>query len=150
MGTRFRSSKTFGHDFGLSCAFRQWRATSHCKYLHGYSLSVRLDFEASELDSKNWVVDFGSFDKIKTFLKETFDHKLIVAEDDPERDALVLLHAKGLAQVVFVQATGCEKFAEMIYGEASLWLNRYDVLGKVRLVSVEVREHGGNGASYGS
>ena len=36
--TRFLSSKKYGHDRGLSTAFRQWRADSHCRFMHGYSL----------------------------------------------------------------------------------------------------------------
>ena len=31
-------------------AYRQWRADSHCKYLHGYSLSFKFEFECDELD----------------------------------------------------------------------------------------------------
>lgn len=144
----FRSSKTFGHDLGLSAAFRQWRAQSHCRFIHGYSLSVRLEFEADSLDERNWVVDFGSFKDLKQFLTDTFDHKLLVAEDDPMRETMEALDQLGLAQVKIVPATGCERFAELIYNEASKWLKRQR--GEVvRLVSVEVREHGGNGASYG-
>ena len=41
----WRSTKTYGHEEGLSCCFRQWRAThSHCRLLHGYALSFRLTF----------------------------------------------------------------------------------------------------------
>ena len=31
----FLSTKTYGHDLGLSAAFRQWRAESHCRLIHG-------------------------------------------------------------------------------------------------------------------
>lgn len=41
----YRSTKTYGHNAGLSCAFRQWKANSHCKYLHGYALSFKFVFE---------------------------------------------------------------------------------------------------------
>lgn len=43
----YYSTKTFGNDRGLSCAFRQWRATSHCNQVHGYSLGFRFIFESS-------------------------------------------------------------------------------------------------------
>ena len=59
---RYQSTKTFGHDLGISCAFRQWRAThSHCSKIHGYALSVTMVFEANTLDDRNWVMDFGGF-----------------------------------------------------------------------------------------
>ena len=56
----FFSTKTYGHETGLSCAFRQPNAThSHCSLLHGYALSFKFVFGAQELDNKNWAVDFG-------------------------------------------------------------------------------------------
>ena len=57
----FQVIKTFGAESGFSCAFRQWRADSDCKYIHGYSLGFRFILEASELDNKSWVYDFGGF-----------------------------------------------------------------------------------------
>ena len=38
-------TKTYGHDLGLSCCFRQWGASSHCRFLHGYALSFSFTFE---------------------------------------------------------------------------------------------------------
>ena len=74
----YKSTKTYGHELGLSCCFRQWRAESHCRLLHGYALSIRLVFEAEELDVRNWVVDFGSLKSLKQMFVDTFDHKLLV------------------------------------------------------------------------
>ena len=51
--TRFFSKKKYGHERGLSAAFRQWRADSHCKFLHGYSLEFEFKFGANELDERN-------------------------------------------------------------------------------------------------
>ena len=58
-----------------SCAFRQPFADSHCKFIHGYLLYVKFWFECNELDKNNWVVDFGSFKKLKDSLENKFDHK---------------------------------------------------------------------------
>lgn len=144
----YRSTKTYGHELGLSAAFRQWRADSHCKYLHGYALAVRFEFEAEVLDVRNWVVDFGSLKSLKGWLEDQFDHKLVVAEDDPEIGFFQALHNRGLAQLRVVPATGCEKFAEMIHGAAEVWLKDNGYAPRVRLVSVEVREHGANSAIF--
>ena len=46
---RFLSGKTYTHSTGHSCAFRQWRADSHCKYVHGYAFRFKVWFEG-ELD----------------------------------------------------------------------------------------------------
>lgn len=142
------STKTYGHEIGLSACFRQWKAQSHCRFLHGYALAVRVEFEAGELDHRHWVVDFGSLKSFKTMLENTFDHRLLVAEDDPERGMFEHLAQTGLAQVVIVPATGCEAFAEMIYQCAKIWLEDNGYFPRVRVKSVEVREHGANSAIY--
>lgn len=145
---RYRSTKTFGHDLGLSSAFRQWRADSHCRLIHGYALAIHLEFAADELDVRNWVVDFGSLKSLKQWFADTFDHKLLVAEDDPMRSELAHLERLGLAEVVFVPATGCEAFARLIYECTEVWLKDNGYTPRVQLVKVEVREHGANSAIY--
>jgi 6-pyruvoyltetrahydropterin/6-carboxytetrahydropterin synthase len=144
----YQSTKRYGHDIGLSCCFRQWRAASHCRFLHGYALAVRLTFEADELDWTNWVMDFGALKPIKEMLVSFFDHKLIVAEDDPFVEVLTMLDTTGLAEVVILPATGCEGFAKVIHDEVSRWLEFAGHSPRVRLVEVEVAEHGANSGIY--
>jgi 6-pyruvoyltetrahydropterin/6-carboxytetrahydropterin synthase len=144
----YRSSKTYGHDIGLSCCFRQWRADSHCHFLHGYALSIHVEFEADELDIRNWVVDFGSLKSFKGMMEQTFDHKLLVAEDDPEKDTLAMLDGLGVADVVVVEAVGCEAFAKLIFDYAELWVKDNGYAPRVKVHHVTVREHGANSASY--
>ena len=95
------STKTYGADRGLSCAWRQWAARSHCALLHGYSLGFRFTFAAEQLDERGWVIDFGKdgFGPIRDWLHETFDHTLLVAADDPERAEFLRLRDRGLAEV---------------------------------------------------
>lgn len=142
------STKTFGHELGLSAAFRQWRAKSHCRLIHGYALSVRLEFEADALDDRNWVVDFGGLKEVKQWLQDNFDHKLLVAADDPWRWDLQNLHTMGLADVVIVNRVGCEAFAGMVYDFVAAWLVNQGLAPRVRLRSVEVKEHGANSAIF--
>jgi len=144
----YTSSKIYGHEIGLSACFRQHRADSHCRLLHGYALSVHLEFEAHELDERNWVVDFGSLKSFKQTLQNTFDHKLLVAEDDPFIDELTYLAQLGLADVVLVEATGCEAFAKLICEVAEIWLLDNGYKPRVSMKSVTVREHGANSATY--
>jgi 6-pyruvoyltetrahydropterin/6-carboxytetrahydropterin synthase len=144
----YKSTKTFGHDLGLSACFRQWRAQSHCNLLHGYALAIHLEFEAEELDVRNWVVDFGSLKTLKGWFQDSFDHTLLVAQDDPMRDHLACLEELGLARIVIVPATGCEAFAKLIYEATEVWLMSNGYTPRVRLNSVEVREHGANSAIY--
>ena len=144
----YQSTKTYGHDLGFSTAFRQWRADSHCKFVHGYAMSFKLIFESTELDEKNWVVDFGGLKKLKKQLEDFFDHKLIVAQDDPEIEWFREASNKGIVDLVIFPDTGCEKFAQYVYSLTEEWLKTEGYTPRCRLVSVEVKEHGANSAIY--
>jgi len=145
----YTSTKTFGHEVGLSCCFRQWRAShSHCRFLHGYAVSVRLEFEANSLDDRNWVVDFGGLKDLKQTLQDTFDHKTVVAHDDPRMDWFHRGHELGLLHMVILDDVGCERFAEHVYQLAANWLERHNYTPRCRVSLVEVREHGANSAIY--
>lgn len=137
----YQSSKTYTHAVGFSCAFRQWRAPSHCNQIHGYAIEVVLVFEG-ELDERNWVQDFGGLKEVKKLLEGTFDHTLIVAEDDPQKALFYALERAGAATVVTLPAVGCERFAEHVF---HMIVDHYPKIGD-KLVSVEIREHAGNAA----
>ena len=89
MTKRFYSGKTYSHSTGHSCAFRQWKAKSHCNLIHGYALQFEFTFGGNELDESNWIVDFGGLKPLKEWLKHMFDHTYLVAEDDPELETFV-------------------------------------------------------------
>ncbi len=144
----YKVTKTYGHEQGLSCAFRQWAANSHCSKIHGYALSFKFVFEAEVLDHTNWVLNFGGLKALKEALIFQFDHKLLVAEDDPEVDEICSLAAIGVADVMVVDRVGCEAFAFMAYTMAEEWLNNNGLPHRVKLVSCEVAEHAGNSAVY--
>ena len=87
----YYSTKTYGHNIGLSAVFRQPNADhSHCHLLHGYSLQFKFTFGCSKLDNKNWAVDFGGLKKVKAWLEDNFDHKLCIDKDDPMKDDLLV------------------------------------------------------------
>lgn len=146
----YRSTKTYDGAGGLGfpCAFRQWKAESHCKYIHGYALGFKFVFESEILDVRNWVVDFGGLKDLRQILKNNFDHTTIVSEDDPELEWFAEARRRGLVQLIVMPAGGCEKFAEYIYEIAEQWLKDAGYGDRVRLVSVEVTEHGANSAIF--
>jgi 6-pyruvoyltetrahydropterin/6-carboxytetrahydropterin synthase len=167
---KYLSTKTYGNDRGLSCCFRQWRAThSHCSTLHGYSIGIKLIFECDTLDDKNWCMDFGGLKEFKEWADHMFDHTLVVAEDDPmleffkhmneivnieSKDHLSKLpHERGaLCDLRIVPGVGCEMFAKIAYDKMAELLAsgdmRYPINPTVRIKSVEVFEHGANSATY--
>ena len=71
--TEFKSTKLFD---GYSVAFRQWRAKhSHCQYLLCYAMKFKVTF-MGQLDSLNWVCDFGSFKR--NGIKKHMSYYLII------------------------------------------------------------------------
>lgn len=138
------STKTFTHNQGLSCAFRQWRAMSHCRFLHGYALKVEISF-IGELDLNGWVQDFGGLKDMKKWLEDTFDHKTIIAMDDPQGHEFERLSKLGLCDlVVLAGGVGCERFAKLIFDKA---VDLYES-SRVTTNKVQVWEHEGNSAIY--
>lgn len=138
-------TKTYGNDRGLSTTFRQWKAHgSHCRFIHGYSLGFRIKIEADVLNEKNWVFDFGGFKQFKEWLDETFDHKTIIASDDPELRSFQKLESYGVCQLVILNDVGCEAFAKLAH---DVLLEKISDT-RVKIIEVEVFEHGSNSASY--
>lgn len=144
----YRTVKTYGNEVGLSCCFRQHRAThSHCSQLHGYAIGVELTFEAETLDERNWVQDFGGLDPVKHWLKQTFDHNTLVAEDDPMLPWFRELASARMLNLVVLPGVGCERFAEYIH-KAVVHILDLEETSRVWLAKVRVFEHGANAAEY--
>lgn len=143
------SAKTYGADRGLSCALRQWAADSHCHLLHGYSLGFRFTFAAEQLDHRGWVIDFGKggFGGIRDWLHATFDHTLLVAEDDPFRDQLLNLGSLGLANVRIVPSTSCERIAAYVFEHCQPMIAEIS-RQRCWIAAVECFEHGSNSAIF--
>ena len=150
---KYSSSKVYD---GFSVVFRQWKAeTTHCRFVHGYGVSFKVWFEG-ELDDRNWVWDFGSAKRSKTLIdgktpKEwmsyMFDHTMIIAEDDPYRQAFEQMGSAEVAQVRILPAVGAEKFAEYVYEKLNGWVVE-ESEGRVKVAQVEFREHEKNNASF--
>lgn len=143
----YQSTKTYGHNIGLSACFRQPNAHSHCKFLHGYSLQFKFTFQAAELDERNWVVDFGGLKPLKKWLEDTFDHKVVLDEADPHLIDFHMLAEKGLAELTVLDGVGVEMFAKHAYNFADK-LVREMTDNRCWVVSVECAEHGANSAIY--
>jgi 6-pyruvoyltetrahydropterin/6-carboxytetrahydropterin synthase len=144
----YYSTKTYGHNIGLSAVFRQPHADhSHCRFLHGYSLQFKFTFGASELDNKNWAVDFGGLKPLKQWLEDTFDHKVVLDENDDKLHYFHVLEEAGLAQLTILDGVGAEKFAEHAWRFADKLVKEMSD-GRCWCESAECAEHGANSAIY--
>ena len=144
----YYSTKTYGHNIGLSACFRQPHADhSHCRFLHGYSLAFKFTFGCSNLDNKNWAVDFGGLKPLKQWLEDNFDHKTAIDKDDPYMHKFMELQELDLAEIVVMDGVGAEKFAEHAFNFADN-LIREATGNRCYCVRVECAEHGANSAIY--
>jgi len=150
---KFQSSKVFD---GFSTVFRQWKAeTTHCRFVHGYGISFKVYFEG-DLDERNWVWDFGGMKRAKTkidgkspkdWMDYMFDHTMVIAEDDPWKEAFLQMEEAGVAQVRVIPATGAEKFAEFVFNKINEFVQT-ETENRVKVVKVKFMEHGKNAAYY--
>jgi 6-pyruvoyltetrahydropterin/6-carboxytetrahydropterin synthase len=144
----YYSTKHYGHNIGLSAVFRQPNADhSHCHLLHGYSLAFTFTFGCTELDNKNWAVDFGGLKPLKAWLEDHFDHKVAVDASDPEMETMLMLQNLGLAEIRVFDGVGAEKFAEHAWRFADT-LIREATDNRCYCVRAECAEHGANSAIY--
>jgi 6-pyruvoyltetrahydropterin/6-carboxytetrahydropterin synthase len=151
--SKFQSSKVFD---GFSTVFRQHTAEeTHCRFVHGYGISFKIYFEG-ELDSRNWVWDFGGMKRAKTlidgmqpkaWMDYMFDHTMVIAENDPAINAFKQMETAGVAQIRVIPATGAEKFAEYIFNKVNPFVEE-ETDGRVRVIKVKFMEHGKNAAYY--
>lgn len=140
----FKSTKVFT---GFPCTHRQWRAESHCRFVHGYSREFHFEFAASELTKEGWVVDFGGLKEVKKWLENVFDHTFLVAADDPELETFKELDKRGVILLRVLPNPGMEGTALYVFDEASKILE--SLYGKRAWITrVEVRENEKNSAIF--
>ena len=145
---KYYSTKTYGHNIGLSAVFRQPNADhSHCHLLHGYSLQFKFTFGCDKLDDKNWAVDFGGLKPLKAWLQDSFDHKLALDKNDPHIEKFRELEKLDLVDIKIFDGVGAEKFAEHAFNFADK-LVREQTNNRCYVVEVECAEHGANSAIY--
>jgi 6-pyruvoyltetrahydropterin/6-carboxytetrahydropterin synthase len=150
---KFQSSKVFD---GFSTVFRQWKADgTHCKYLHGYDVEIKVYFEG-ELDHRNWVWDFGGMKRAngkidghnpKEWFDYMFDHTTVVAEDDPFLPQFKLMHEERIIQLRVIPAVGAEQFAKYVFEKVDQFV-RKETEERVYVTRVDVAENRKNAASY--
>jgi 6-pyruvoyltetrahydropterin/6-carboxytetrahydropterin synthase len=130
-----------------STAFRQPKATSHCKNIHGYQLKAKIWLGANELDDKNWVFDFGAFKELSNNLQKTFDHKLVIDKNDPAKPAFRELERYGAAEIIEMDGVGIEKFAQYVFDQTDTYV-KFATKDRVWCEKVEVFEHDKNSAIF--
>lgn len=110
---QYVSTKEYVQAF--PCAYRQWRADSHCNLIHGYAFTMKFYFGTNDLDVRNWAADYGGLRDLKGVLEDQFDHTLLVAEDDPNMDWYEEAQKRGMVKLTVLPKLGCEGLSDQLY-----------------------------------
>ena len=140
--TDFISTK---HFIGFPCTHRQWKADSHCKYVHGYSRSFYFEFKATSLTKEGWVVDFGGLKDVKKWLDDTFDHTFLASSDDPYLESFKQLDKDGVIQLRVLPNAGMEGTAQYVYDTVNPMIKSL-TNNRAWISRLEVRENEKNSA----
>lgn len=139
---KYTSTKRF---VGFPCTHRQWKAQSHCRFVHGYSREFYFEFAANELTQEFWVMDFGGLKEVKKWLEHMFDHTFLASSDDPYLEKFKQMDADGIIQLRILPNAGMEGTAQFVYDHVSQMIKE-QTNGRVWITKVEVRENEKNSA----
>jgi 6-pyruvoyltetrahydropterin/6-carboxytetrahydropterin synthase len=141
---KYTSTKRF---IGFPCTHRQWKADSHCRFVHGYSREFYFEFEANELSEEFWVMDFGGLKEVKKWLDHMFDHTFLIAQDDPYLANFEQMDKDGVIQLRVMPNPGMEGTAKFVYDHVNKMVSE-TTGGRVSVTKVEVRENEKNSAYF--
>ena len=144
---KYKSSKRFGP---ITTGHRQWRDKGHCSYVHGYGRYVRLTFEATELDERGWVMDFGDLKDVKSWIESEWDHRTLIAADDPAIPELKTLEEVGGINLNILPEgylPGIEESCRYLYDKLNPVIQR-KTNNRVVITRVEIWETEKNQAEY--
>lgn len=151
----YHSTKKFGP---ISTGHRNWHAACNssrdsekCSYIHGYGRYIQFTF-SGQLDEKGWVYDFGGTKFIKEFLEKNWDHKTLIASDDPELDTLKELHNKKIIDLNILDVS--KGWTPAIEGSCKFVFDKIQpeitkkTEGRIKISKIEIWEHENNSAIF--
>ncbi len=145
---KFQSTKKLGP---ISVGHRQWRDNGHCAWVHGYGRYIQFTFEG-DLDERQWVMDFGDLKDVKQWLEDQWDHRVMIASDDPQLEKLKEMHALNIMNINVMDVDkgwgpGIEASCKFVYDHVQPLIDQ-KTDGRVKLTKVEIWEHERNSAVY--
>lgn len=146
--SHFTCTKRFSE---ICVAHRNWNSGTHCALIHGYARNVEITIQASHLDKAQWVVDLGDLKFVRQLLERQWDHRLLVASDDPLLEDMRTLEEKGALSLNVMDISkgwgpGLEGSCQFLYDQIDAEL-RAKTQGRCRVIKVEIWEKTDNRAA---
>ena len=145
---KYTSSKRIGQIY---TGHRQWKHDGHCSYARGYGRYVEFTFACKRTDHRGWVMDFGDLKDVKKWLEDEWDHRLLLAYDDPLLEDFKQLHEKGGVNLNVMPkgyGPGIEDSCKYVYDKVNPMI-REKTQGRAWVENVRIYEHEKNWADYG-
>ena len=145
---KFQSTKKLGP---ISVGHRQWRDDGHCAYVHGYGRYIEFTYEG-KLDERQWVMDFGDLKDVKAWLEKEWDHRVLIASDDPQLDNIQKMHDLGIMNINVMDVNkgwgpGIEASCKFVYDNVQPLID-VKTDHRVKITRIEIWEHERNSAVY--
>ena len=120
----YKMNLCFGTSRAYLCCMRQVRdINTSCHILHGYSLTFTLTIATRELDERQWIMESVSIrEEIDRWLFEHFDHKTLIAEDDPNLTVFEDLHQQEIISLVVLKDSSSEAIPPFVFSHIGPWL----------------------------
>lgn len=144
----FKSTKKMGP---ISVGHRQWRDDGHCAWAHGYGRYVEFTF-SGDVDERQWVLDFGDLKDVKKWIESQWDHRLLLASDDPLLEHFLALQDLGGVNVNVMDVKqgwgpGIEGSCKFLYDNIQPMIDKKTEY-RVDIECVRIWEHENNSAMY--
>jgi 6-pyruvoyltetrahydropterin/6-carboxytetrahydropterin synthase len=136
----------------ISTGHRQWRDKGHCKWAHGYGRYVKFTFACKTLDERMWCMDFGDLKWVKKWLEDQWDHRMLIASDDPYLKLFKELHEMDAISMNVMDVTkgwgpGIEASCKFVFDNINPKIQEL-TNNRVWIDTVEIYEHEFNSAFY--
>lgn len=131
----------------LPFAHRQPDHMGHCSRIHGHSWTFEFIFGCDKLDRCGFVLDLGNLRWLKDWIKQHFDHTLVLNKEDPCLEQLRLL---AVADITVVPNCSMEGIAKYLYDQLMVFMEKSED-GETRglkVLGVKVTESMSNSATY--
>ena len=130
----------------VTCGHWSWRDDGPCRNPHGYErrIFVEITGPVSTRDERGWLFGFGAFRGLRALCEDTWDHALLIAEDDPALDDMTRVASKFGWRLVICDPT-IEGMALTVHQLASRFL---ELREGVTVTAVTVAESDRNRITY--
>lgn len=141
------------HRIGpISTGQRQWKAGNECHWAHGFGRIIELTFWVVQPDKEGVYVSGLDLTMIESWIREEWDHRILLQHDDPLIDQFRTLHELGGININVTPekyGPGLEQSCQFLYDNIKEKIEQR-TWKRVGVESVRIWEHENYSATHGT